>query len=106
MCLGDVAASCTNHLPSAERAEAVAAGLASGSGIVRLAALPALAEIEGMDHALARAANDPSAKVRAWTPTVQATPEYRPCHDARCDGRPAGRPETGPGEPVLMSDQT
>lgn len=58
------------HIPLAERASAVAAGLASGSGIVRLAALPAIAALEGTDQALARAAADPSAKVRAWTPTL------------------------------------
>jgi hypothetical protein len=60
------------HIPSDERALAVAAGLDSGSGIVRLAALPALAALEGPDAALARAAADRSAKVRAWTPTAPA----------------------------------
>jgi hypothetical protein len=85
----------TTHLPSAERAEAVAAGLASGSGIVRLAALPALAEIEGMDHALARAATDPSAKVRAWTPTVQVTPGSDPATTPGATVDPRGTQEPG-----------
>jgi hypothetical protein len=60
------------NIPNDERVLAVAAGLDSGSGIVRLAALPALAALEGADTALTRAAADPSAKVRAWTPTAPA----------------------------------
>lgn len=68
----------TAHLPSGERAEAVEAGLASGSGVVRLAALSALAEIEGIGCALARAATDPSTKVRGWTPTRRATQDRDP----------------------------
>lgn len=57
-------------IPIEERRDAVAAGLSSGSGIVRLAALPVLAALEGPEAALACAAADPSAKVRAWTPTA------------------------------------
>jgi len=56
------------HIPPSERSEVVAAGLGSGSGVVRLAALPALAALEGPEAALARAAADSSVKVRAWTP--------------------------------------
>lgn len=56
------------HVASRDRHDVVAAGLGWGSGIVRLAALPAYADLEGIDAALTRAATDPSAKVRAWTP--------------------------------------
>jgi hypothetical protein len=51
-----------------ERATAIELGLTSGSGIVRLAALPALATVEGPDAARQRAAADQSEKVRTWTP--------------------------------------
>jgi hypothetical protein len=61
-----------HHIPRDQRAVAVAIGLDSGSGIVRLAGLPALAALEGLDAALARAAADPSAKVQAWKPTASA----------------------------------
>lgn len=90
----------TTHLPSAERAEAIAAGLASGSGTVRLAALPALAELEGTNHALARAAGDPSAKVRAWTPTVQATADSDVATRPGATVDPLGR--QAPGEASLF----
>lgn len=53
-------------IPEGDRATAVEVGLTSGSGIVRLAALPALAAIEGLDVAIRRAAADPSEKVRSW----------------------------------------
>jgi hypothetical protein len=56
------------HIPTRDRSDALAEGLAWGSGIVRLAALPGLAAVRGSEAALARAAGDPSAKVRAWTP--------------------------------------
>jgi hypothetical protein len=61
------------HIAHGERTLAVAAGLDSGSGVVRLAALPALAALEGTQAALTRAATDPSARVRAWTPRVSAS---------------------------------
>jgi hypothetical protein len=57
-----------SYIPPAEQPAAISFGLASGSGIVRLAALPALAMLEGVDVALARARSDASAKIRAWTP--------------------------------------
>ncbi len=47
------------HIPGDERSLAAAAGLDSGSGIVRLAALPALAALEGPDAALARVCSRP-----------------------------------------------
>ncbi|MCC5952704.1 MAG: hypothetical protein JJU45_11475 [Acidimicrobiia bacterium] len=53
-------------IPDGERTTAVEVGLTSSSGIVRLAALPALAAIEGIDAARRRAAADPAEKVRAW----------------------------------------
>jgi hypothetical protein len=58
------------HIPSDERAAAVAAGLSSGSGIVRLAALPVLAALDGLEAARAEA--DPSARVRPWTRVASA----------------------------------
>jgi hypothetical protein len=67
------------YIPREEGPTAVAIGLDSGSGIVRLAALPGLAALEGNDAALARAAVDPSAHVRAWRPTAES------------DGDPAAR---------------
>ena len=64
----------TNHLPSSDRSAAVALGLTSGSGTVRLAALPALATLQGDDAALTRARSDTSATVRDWTPRVASDP--------------------------------
>lgn len=49
-----------------ERIDALETGLAWGSGTVRLAALPRLAELTSADVAMKRALGDPSAKVRAW----------------------------------------
>ena len=49
-----------------ERLDAVETGLAWGSGTVRLAALPRLAELHGAEVAMRRALGDPSAKVRSW----------------------------------------
>jgi hypothetical protein len=63
-----------SHIPPAEQPAALSLGLASGSGIVRLAALPALAMLEGVDVALARARSDASAKIRAWTPPLAGDP--------------------------------
>lgn len=57
-----------SHIPLDQRRQALVEGLTWGSGVVRLAALPGLADIDGVDVALRQAADDPSAKVRAWTP--------------------------------------
>jgi hypothetical protein len=62
------------HIPPEERPEAVTAGLRSGSGTVRLAALPVFAALEGTEAALARARADSSAKVRAWGPRASVIP--------------------------------
>jgi hypothetical protein len=62
------------HVPAADQPTAASLGLASGSGVVRLAALPAYATLEGVDVALARARSDPSATVRAWTPRIAGDP--------------------------------
>jgi hypothetical protein len=51
------------------RAQVLDRGLGWGSGIVRLAALPCYAQFAGDEAAAARAAADPSATVRRWTPT-------------------------------------
>lgn len=59
-----------DSIPEVDRAAAIEVGLTSGSGIVRLAALPALAALEGPDAAKRRAASDPSEKVRAWAEKV------------------------------------
>ncbi len=63
-----------SHIPTVEQPAAIALGLASGSGIVRLAALHALEMLEGVDAALTRARSDASAKVRAWTPRIANDP--------------------------------
>lgn len=57
-------------IPEVERAAAIEVALTSGAGIVRLAALPALAALEGPDAAKRRTAADPSAKVRSWAEKV------------------------------------
>lgn len=49
-----------------DRATVIEIGLSSASGIVRLAALPALALLEGIQAAEHRASADRSANVRAW----------------------------------------
>jgi len=56
-------------IPEIDRAKVIEIGLASGSGTVRLAALPALAALEGPEVARERSAADASAKVRAWAAT-------------------------------------
>lgn len=53
-------------IPHVDRAAVIKVGLTSGSGTVRLAALPALAALDGPEAATARSALDPSEKVRAW----------------------------------------
>ena len=63
-----------NHIPTVDQQAAIALGLASGSGIVRLAGLHAFAMLEGVDAALAHARSDASAKVRAWTPRIASDP--------------------------------
>lgn len=81
----------SSHMPVHHRSDAVATGLAWGSGIVRLAALPALADFEGTEAALARAAGDPSAKVRAWTPKPIPSPEpSKPVSSADDQGSAGG----------------
>ena len=69
-----------NHIPTVDRSAAIALGLASGSGIVRLAALHAFALLEGVDAALAHARSDASAKVRAWTPRISSDPLSSPAN--------------------------
>ncbi len=59
-----------DHIPAADLPAVVALGLAAGSGTVRLATLPLLATLKGIDAALARARSDASAKVRAWIPRM------------------------------------
>lgn len=54
------------RIVASQRAAALAVGLGWGSGTVRLAALPGVADLHGLDVARARAARDPSAKVGAW----------------------------------------
>lgn len=55
-----------DHVHPGERREVLEAGLAWGSGTVRLAALPGFARLMGAEAARARASADPSATVRAW----------------------------------------
>lgn len=54
------------HIVTSRRAAVLEVGLGWGSGTVRLAALPGVADLHGPNAARARAARDPSAKVRAW----------------------------------------
>lgn len=83
------------RIPPAERHEAVEVGLGWGSGIVRLVALIALADSLGNDVAIARAADDPSAKVRAWAAT--AAPQTQIDEEGiDCSEAPAPR-EAGSG---------
>lgn len=78
-----------DHLPPGELPVVASIGVRHGSGIVRLAALPLLAKLEGVDAALECARADPSAKVRAWKPAD--APE--PGHDAQTD-QPSGAPRS------------
>jgi hypothetical protein len=82
------------RIPPAERDEALEVGLGWRSGIVRLAALPALAEFSGRDIALARAAGDPSAKVRAWA-TSRAAPQTQADEDRIDRGEAPAPSESG-----------
>lgn len=78
-----------------ERAAAIEMGLTSGSGVVRLAALPAFAALEGLEVARARAATDPSEKVRAWTTRSPASTR-----------RSLGRfPDSGGGHELTNTEQ-
>jgi hypothetical protein len=84
------------HVPPPERSDVLEAGLCSGSGMVRLAALPAFAELAGPAAAMARAAADLSSKVRAWTPKTAQLGEPQPTtpDDSTAgsrDGRPDGQ---------------
>lgn len=56
------------HLLPDERTQLASIGTSHGSGIVRLAALPVVASISGVDAALALARCDSSTHVRAWKP--------------------------------------
>lgn len=58
-------------IPPEERARALDQGLGWGSGTVRVAALPAFARLFGDDAARRRASEDPSEKVRRWSPDTR-----------------------------------
>lgn len=75
-------------IPPDERMRAIEQGLNWGSGIVRLAALPGLANLAGEHAALQRAQDDPNDKVRRWSPNT-ANPAPEPAH------RTPGPPATG-----------
>ena len=75
-------------IPPDERTRAIEDGLNWGSGIVRLAALPALANLAGEHAALQHAQNDPNDKVRRWSPNT-TSPAPKPTH------RTPGPPATG-----------
>lgn len=94
-------------IPEVDRAAAIEVALTSGSGIVRLAALPAFATLRGPEAATARAANDPSEKVRAWATKSPAPTRLPPGQPPDPDGRhePADteRPHPGNGDqPTLF----
>ena len=88
----------TDALPPIQREAAVEAGMASRHRSVRLAALPVVASLHGIDEAIRRASDDPSASVRAW-----ATSASRPNRSKRFTPNDAA----GPGEtpPVDQSEQ-
>jgi hypothetical protein len=92
-----------------ERLDAVEAGLAWGSGTVRLAALSRLAELHGADVAMRRALGDPSAKVRAWGAKAASRLPLTPA-DSRdpSDSEAEVDPSIGPGsqrtEPPTLFD--
>lgn len=92
-------------IPEGERATAVERGLISGSGIVRLAALPALAAFEGIDAARQRAAADPSEKVRAWAEKA-SRPNQLPLGmppESGADQQPSDAEQPPPGDqPALF----
>jgi hypothetical protein len=95
-----------DSIPEVERSAAIEVGLTSGSGIVRLAALPALAELEGPDAAKRRATTDPSEKVRAWgeksSRPIQLPLGAAPS-SATGDQDPSGAEQPTPGqEPTLF----
>jgi hypothetical protein len=78
-----------DHLPPVDLTVVASIGVQHGSGIVRLAALPLLAKLAGVDAALERARADPSAKVRAWKPPHAPEAGY----DADTD-EPSGAPRS------------
>jgi hypothetical protein len=92
-----------------ERLDAVEAGLAWGSGTVRLAALSRLAELHGANVAMRRALGDPSAKVRAWGAKLASRRPLTPA-DSRdpSDSDAEVDPSIGPGsqrtEPPTLFD--
>ena len=61
-----------DHLSPVELPVVASIGLQHGSGIVRLAALPLVAKVAGVDAALERARADPSAKVRGVEAATRA----------------------------------
>lgn len=88
-----------------ERGTAVDLGLTSGSGIVRLAALPALAAFEGLDTASKRATADPSEKVRAWAEKASRPNQLSPGKppEPGADQQPSDAEQPPPGEqPTLF----
>ncbi|MDE0778266.1 MAG: hypothetical protein OSB43_18455 [Nocardioides sp.] len=92
-------------IPEGERGTAVDLGLTSGSGIVRLAALPALAAFEGLDAASKRAAADPSEKVRAWAEKASRPNQLSPGkpRESGADQQPSDAEQPPPGDqPTLF----
>ena len=85
-------------LPPTQRDAAAEAGLASRHRSVRLAALPILAGLHGIDEAIRRASGDPSASVRAW-----ATSASRPNRSKSSEQTHTGEPSETP--PVDQSEQ-
>ena len=80
-----------DHVAPDQRFTLADVGLNHGSGTVRLAALPILASTAGTDAAIAVAQRDPSAKVRAWSPSLVADPR---------DTSPSSAAADTPGAPV------
>lgn len=81
-----------------ERLDVVETGLAWGSGSVRLAALPRLAELHGAEVAMNRAVGDPSAKVRAWAAKAASRLPVTPAESRDpSDSEAEVAPSIGPG---------
>lgn len=92
-------------IPRGERVDAAETGLAWGSGTVRLAALPRLAELHGVDVAMRRALGDPSATVRAWAAKAALRRSLSPADGrARTGSDVEADPSIGPASASQRTD--
>lgn len=87
-------------IPLDQQLTATEEGLVWGSGIVRLAALPALARVVGDEAAIRRAQDDPNVKVRRWSPGSVDTGKNPAPDTERASGTGAG--DHGSRQPSLF----